>query len=512
MPAAFFLFLNFVVSSVKILFVSRLTYLLFLIFLFLFLRRFNLNKILRVIIAGISSIIFIYGIVQKFVLFPIYIQAVVPHDDFYTQAMITRFKGGRIFSIFSLPTLYAIICTVFIVFIFHYLISPETKSGKQKWAWSLLLAIGLFNLILTQSFGGIIYLSVGGLVYLLLSGILKPRYLIPVIMVFALFFSIIAALRFSEVKELEPIKLRFSNWTQAARIIAANPLWGSGLGNYETEVAFHTLHTEAKSIYAHNFFLQFVAETGGIFILLLLLFLFSVRKHLIINDYKEKTVYITTLAVIIVYNLIDIGFYFFSAGLITAVVLSQIYGDVSAVDSVESAPLQRKRMPTLLIGILFFLSALLAIEAISDNFRKNADYLKAQKEISEATKLYDLSIALNPYNYKAMTGYASIPHILDGNNNQNQKASGYLNRSLELNPDSAYAHYLKSSQLFIQQHYLGAYYHAEAAKQKNPIIDYYKEWVSYIKKNLQQAMEQQNPSHPIKPEIWESPVSYGTGK
>lgn len=136
-----FLFLNFSVSSVKILFVSRLTYFFFLVFLFLFLRRYNLEKVLRLTVAGTSAIIFIYGILQKFVLFPIYLKTISPQEDFYTQAMITRIKGGRIFSIFPLPTLYAIICTVLILFIFTFWfhVPPQLKNknyfGEYCWRW-----------------------------------------------------------------------------------------------------------------------------------------------------------------------------------------------------------------------------------------------------------------------------------------------------------------------------------------------------------------------------------------
>ncbi|MCP5045550.1 MAG: O-antigen ligase family protein, partial [bacterium] len=205
-------------------------------------------------------IVFLYGIMQKFVLFPIYLSRISPEDNFYTQAFITRIKGGRIFSIFPLPTLYAIICTVLILFIFHYMISAS-KTGKERFLWGTLLLAGLVNLILTQSFGGVLYLTAGGLVYLLVSGILKVKYLVPVIMVLSLFLSITIGLRFSEIRELEPIKFRYSNWKQAARIIEANPLWGAGLGNYEAKIARYTRPGEARSIYAHNFFLQFTAET-----------------------------------------------------------------------------------------------------------------------------------------------------------------------------------------------------------------------------------------------------------
>ena len=164
-PAAFFFVINFAVSETKILFFSRLLHFLFFISLFFLLRRFDLNKILKAAVAGVSVIIFSYGVFQKFFLFPHYLKSLSPGDNFYSQALITRIKSGRIFSIFAFPTLYAIVCAVLILFIFHYLI--KSRGVKNRAGWMILLLLGLFNLILTQSFGGILYLSAGIMLYLI---------------------------------------------------------------------------------------------------------------------------------------------------------------------------------------------------------------------------------------------------------------------------------------------------------------------------------------------------------
>ena len=136
---------------------------------------------------------------------------------------------GVFFLFFRLPTLYAIICAIFILFTFHYFLksqSTESAWNKVRITWAFLLVLGLVNLILTQSFGGVIYLSAGILAYLLLSRILKFKYLAPILMFFCLFFSLIIALRYPEAKKLEPAALRLSNWSQAARVINSAPFLG----------------------------------------------------------------------------------------------------------------------------------------------------------------------------------------------------------------------------------------------------------------------------------------------
>jgi hypothetical protein len=96
-PAAFFLLVNFSASGVKPLFFLRLAYFLFLLALFFFFRRLDLKRILAPISAGIAALVFLYGIVQKFILFPLILGQPESATSFYTQATRLRVASGRIF-------------------------------------------------------------------------------------------------------------------------------------------------------------------------------------------------------------------------------------------------------------------------------------------------------------------------------------------------------------------------------------------------------------------------------
>jgi O-antigen ligase len=486
-PIAFFLYLNFSVSSAKVLFFNRLSYFLLLVSLFLLLRRFHIDKILRTLIGWIGSILFIYGILQKFVLFPLYLKQIAMENNFYSQAVILRIKSGRIFSLFALPTLYAIVCAVLVIFIFHYMITTDNK--RKRIMWGVLLFAGLANLVLTQSFAGILYLSIGGIAYLLLSGILKPKFLIPVLTILMLFLSITIALRFSEFKKFEPFKLRLSNWTQAVRMIESAPIWGIGLGNYENKVAHYTLGSEAKSIYAHNFFLQFAAESGIIILILIHILLFMIRDKIIPDDYKQKAVYITAASVLLIYNLIDIGFYFFSAGIISVVILSRIYPDPLVDQRVQ---LSKEKGLMTIMGVCLLLSLILGLQTISNNQRKAGDFLKSQNNISESIAEYRSSITWNPFNYRGLRGFSD--NTFPEGSKETLLAEQFLNRALALNPDSAYSHYLKSQSAMKQKHFIIAYYHAAAAYQKNKLVNQYKQWFHSLKKNLEDMFKPQGNS------------------
>ena len=432
--------------------------------------------------GGVSSIIFFYGIVQKFVLFPLYLENLSAENNFYAEALILRIKTGRVFALFPLPTLYAIICTVLILFIFHYLFaSLKSKNKTGSVSWAVLLAAGLFNLVLTQSFGGILYLSMGIIIYLLLAGIVDFKYLAPAVMVLALFLFITIALRFSEAKELEPVKLRFSNWKQSARMIESSPFWGSGLGNYEANISYYTKSGEAKSIYAHNFFLQFTAETGIFISCIIGLFLLLSRKKLKPAQYKDKVVYISVFLMVLFYSAIDIGFYFFSAGLTAAIALSQIY------------PKQNGKIKMGLLTIFGVLAILLLVETISDNYRKKGDIFHSQENYSEAETNYKKSIGINPYNYKSLLGCARVNlyAVTDVSSDNLANAGKYLDKALKIYPDSSFGNYLKSKIEYKKNHFFGSFYHAAKAYNKNQQNNYYLQWHRFIKKNLEIALGEQ---------------------
>jgi len=294
--------------------------------------------------------------------------------------------------------------------------------------------------------------------------------MVPAVMVLALFFFLVTGLRFSEAKELEPVKLRISNWAQAVRMIAANPVWGQGLGNYESNVSYFTFPGEARSIYAHNFFLQFTAESGIMIPFFVLLFLFFSRKTLKIPGYREdeKVLYISAFLILLFYNLIDIGFYFFSAGIAGAICLSRIY------------PRQDKHFK-LNMAILVLLSIFLIAENISDTFQKRGEYWLNQKDYIEAENNYKKSLKINPYNLRSLMGYAKIRY----DKTDYPGSEYYLDKILTIFPDSSFANTMKTNIAYKKKQYFRSFYHARTASNKNRLNRNYKRQYETIKNYLQ---------------------------
>ncbi|MCK5220745.1 MAG: O-antigen ligase family protein, partial [Candidatus Aminicenantes bacterium] len=308
---------------------------------------------------------------------------------------------------------------------------------------------------------------VGFPVYLYLSGRSSLKFLIPLLMTLSVFLFIIIGLRFSEAKKLDPVKLRISNWNQAARMIEARPLFGNGLGNYESKISMYTLPGEARSIYSHNFILQITAEGGLVFVLLVLSLIVLLRKKIIPEFNKENALYISISFIILLYNFIDIGIYFFSASLLLSLVLSQLYR--------RKAPLPKI---TVFITLIFMIPQLFIF--ISSGVRKTGSFHLNFNRISKAEGYFLKSLRFNKFNHKSIMGLAKTSYAAGDINKSNK----YLEKAIALNRLTPYAHFLRSRILYMKKKYLTSFYHAGKAISLNKRNIEYKSWYDFLNDNL----------------------------
>jgi tetratricopeptide (TPR) repeat protein len=394
-----------------------------------------------------------------------------PGPSFLASALRSRIASGRIFAIFPLPALYAMVCGLLLIFIVHYFYHAR---GYGRAFWVALFLLGSFNLVLTQSFGGVLFFTIGILFYLFASRIFQLKYLAPLLMVLTLMIFMVTATRFSEARELQPLKLRFANWLQAGRVIAAAPLLGVGLGNYETTVPAYVHPGEPASIYAHNFFLQAAAETGlPLFILLAFVCFFFIKKNLVGFLRPENALFASACVLILFFNFFDVGSYFIAAGISFAIASSQLFTFASA------RSWQRYLWPAVI-----FTGILLVNEAGADR-QKAADLYLSRGEYDQADLYYRQSLRLNPYSYRALLGRAAIAH----ERHDDPRTEKALRRVLAIYPEYAYANYLYSQILFRKGAYLTTLAHAQKAVAANRGNAQYQEWHEFIKSNFKKQLE-----------------------
>ncbi|MCX6555338.1 MAG: O-antigen ligase family protein [Candidatus Aminicenantes bacterium] len=427
--------------------------------------RFRLHDILAPLSGGIALIVFVYGLIQKFFIFPWILMQSGWDISPYSMALRKQVASGRIFAIFPLPTLYAMVCGLLLICVTHYFFKA---SGWRKGYWAVLFLLGGANLFFTQSFGGIIFFTVGVLFYLFVSGIFKIKYLAPLLMVLALLFSLVVAMRFSEARELKPITLRFANWLQAGRVIATAPLLGTGLGNYETAVPAQVYPGEPASIYAHNFFLQLTAEIGVPWLLLLLLLAVpwlknNCRKILL----RENALFTALCILILFFNLFDVGNYFFAAGIGFAVAFSQLF-DLSG------------RTRWLYFWPVAVLAVVLLVNEIGIDRQKTADLWLVRKELDKAERGYRRALRINPYSYRAWQGLAVIAQ----KKGDSAAAERIYGKILAIYPGQAYANFMFSQAAFRREAYLTALVYARRAAEANKKNHEYQRWHEFIKTHL----------------------------
>jgi tetratricopeptide (TPR) repeat protein len=291
-------------------------------------------------------------------------------------------------------------------------------------------------------------------------------------MVLSLIFFIITGLRFSEAKALKPLKLRMTNWAQASRIIQVNPIVGIGLGNYEIQVPAFTRAGESQSIFAHNFFLQWIAETGILFSLLLLILLFVMMKKTIKEFFRRENIIFSAIVLaVLLYNLIDIGIYLTGAGIAITIALSQIYWSDK----------KKFRLPLLLITPLLLF---MMVNFFADNAQKKADINLSQNNSLAAERLYKKCLTINPQSYRSLMGLALIAN----SRREFDNAENYLRRVLVLHPGYGYANHLLSRLMIQKVRYMDALYHAEISKVKNPFNPAYKRWHEHIKTTINRQL------------------------
>jgi tetratricopeptide (TPR) repeat protein len=357
------------------------------------------------------------------------------------------------------------VCGLLLIFIVHYFYRAR---GLFRLFWAILFLLGAVNLVLTQSFGGILFFTAGILFYLFVSRIFKARLLAPLLMVLALVLFAVVALRFSEARELAPAKLRFANWAQAGRVIASTPVLGAGLGNYESAVPPFVLPGEPESIYAHNFFLQLAGETGlPLFILLAALSLPWLKKNLHRFLAPANAPFVAAAILILFFNMFDVGNYFFVAGCGFAVVLSQV--------ARTAGPARPRHFIFIALP-----AVLLLLNAAAAGRQQAGDLWLSRQEPGRAEGAYCSALKFEPFSYRARLGLAEIAWErgdLPG-------AETHLAKVVALFPGQPFAHFRLSQIALRRGAYLTALGHAQMAAAANKKNSDYKRWHEFIQSTL----------------------------
>lgn len=206
------------------------------------------------------------------------------------------------------------------------MIMPLCLIQKRKTFFTLFIVLALF---LTKSLGAIFSLFLGLSFYFFLKSPGRKRgLLLPAALLLSL--ALIYYLRSTQQFYSQPAfsaMNRLAYWSDTLKIIAAHPLKGIGIGNFNIP----------QARFAHNSFLQFAAETGIPGLLIFFWFLSAVFKKAALglkntgHGIQIKAMFAAS-SIFLVNNIVDFGFFLPEVSLIWWAILGYLFSCSSAGD------------------------------------------------------------------------------------------------------------------------------------------------------------------------------------
>ncbi len=442
-----------------------LSYIVLLISFYIFTFQIDKSSLLKFTVFASLPAIF-YGFYQKFFLFPNY---PISEEELEGLSLLTRvriierLKEERIFSLFPLPTSFCFFLSI--IFLVSIGLALSEKKLRARIFYSSITLLSLILMIFTKSFGGIVGLFGGFFIFLFIIGKKDLKILMVLLIISIAIISTIFYLRLDTLSTKNPLTLRLSNWKIALKVISEHPFFGVGLNNYTSFSLPLARERSEATKYAHNFFLQFFAETGIFCFMLMILtiFIWFFRPFKNISSSSLEASVWGALFSILFYNLIDIGISFESFGFLTIILFSFVEGRESCF-KIEGR--------NLFIFTLFFTVFLLfpLWTYITEELVQNAN-LNMGIDISSSEKKLILARKINPFNPKIYS-YLSFMESKKGNLLSSLQ---YIEKSISLYPYSHSFYFEKSVILLKMRRYLEAYLSLREAEKLNPTFVPYRD-------------------------------------
>ena len=222
--------------------------------------------------------------------------------------------------------------------VFYPFVTPNTLGGYLAMILPLALIFKdrnwlivplSFALLLTQSMGALLSLFFAVLIYFSFQGKLKKReiiFLLSLILIIICVFVARVGIQKEHARPLMSTLMRLNYWKESLLVIKKFPLTGVGLGNFFI----------SSSLFAHNSFLQILAEMG---ILGIIAFIWLINKVLAMafrilkkSGKKELALLLIANLTFLLNNVMDFSFFLPEVMLVWWVILGLLYADCALAD------------------------------------------------------------------------------------------------------------------------------------------------------------------------------------
>jgi len=362
--------------------------------------------------------------------------------------MILRAESGRAFGPFLLPADLGIFLAMILPLTLLWLRSEPRRGGKIV-AWCVLL-IQILGLGASRSYGGVLSVLAAALLLLPISRVPgRVRIWLGLLVCSLASGGILFLLRGGE--GFSPLFLRLENWVVALKVFRSHPLFGVGPGNFGDAVTRFLEPWMNETVYAHNSYLQFMAECGLAGLALVLggagWLLCRMGRGLRADDLGwERLAACLPPAAFLIHNLFDFSAYLPAlllpfAALSAVAVRAQFPVPRSAALRRRQAWLQESVTALLLIGAILWGLREARTEALLRRAREalQIDHLElAMRDLERASQL-------NPGHPDPPALLAEI-HLARVASRPDSRSHGeeWARRSVSLRPGRAYGHYVLS--------------------------------------------------------------------
>ncbi len=415
----------------------------------------------------------IYGFYQKILLFSS--DNLIPKEalkglSFLTQArIIERLKEERVFSFFPLPTSFCSFLSV--ISLISIGLGIYSKDLKTKFFYFIVSFLSLILMVFTKSFGGIAGFFAGFFLFLFIMGKKDIKILIILAIIAISIISVVIYLRLDTLTTKNPVTLRLLNWNLALKVISFHPFFGVGLNNYLSFSLSLAKERVESSRYAHNFFLQFTAETGVLCTILLLILLINwtlSRVKDIKNEPVEASLWGAFVSILF-YNMVDIGIYFESFGFLFLII-------ISSLSKREELLKEIKGRNVLLFSLLILCLLLFPIWTyFTEELIQSAGF-ELKDDISKAEKKLIFAMKINPF-HPRIYSYLSFVESRKGNFPLSLE---YLEKSISLYPFSHSLYFERGIILLKLGESFKAYLSFREAEKLNPSFISYKDEIKKL--------------------------------
>ncbi len=437
-----FLLINMALSLSPYRTASFLCYFLQLFVLFLVFQRFiSSYQFLYLMkwLIGIATILSIYGIYQYIYGFEQLASLLTDLDLKSSEIFLHKIQSRRVFSTFVLPSSFASYLLLMAPITFFSI--RISKAVKSKVLYSVCLFLQGAAFLLSFSLGALLALIVS--ILIIISFNITKRKCVVLISIFLLF--LILASLFMLYRGIDPLHpfsgrnpliLRAGNWKTALLMFRDHPFFGVGNGSFGIAFSQYREKWMNESNYAHNTYLQILAENGLVSIPLLLAFGLAFFKYLIISirpsplASKKMSGITSKLSPFlafsclswIIHNLVDFTFYHPSVSFLFFSLLGAFFSsNISAMEKSSTSVDQFERQngnggkshnrlkgDFLRLSRLSFTAVLTLVFLFSIQFLVSESYFEKalrminEKDFQEAEKAIERAEFINPFksNYR----------------------------------------------------------------------------------------------------------------